>query len=81
VSINRRLKWQDYADFQESDCKLFYKYDQSELPYFFSPLDAILDATELDIGGQSCTTIPRDVRGLSDTERSESVVDKRSENS
>ena len=46
-----------------------------------SDLDAILDATELDIGGQSCTTNPRDVSGLSDNELSESMVDRRSENS
>ena len=44
-------------------------------------LDAILDATELDMGGRSFTTIPRDVSGLSDNERSESMVDRRSENS
>ena len=42
-------------------------------------LDAILDATELDIRGQSCTTISKDVSGLSDNERSESMVDRRSE--
>ena len=46
-----------------------------------SDLDAILDATELDIRGQSCTTIPKDVSGFSDNERSESVADRRSENS
>ena len=44
-------------------------------------LDAILDATELDMSGQSCTTTPKDVSGLSDNERSESMVDRRSENS
>jgi len=44
-------------------------------------LDAILDATELDIGGQSCTTTSKDVGELSDNERSESMVDRRSENS
>ena len=46
-----------------------------------SDLDAILDATELDIRGQSCTTNSKDVSGLSDNERSESMVDRRSENS
>ena len=44
-------------------------------------LDAILDATELDMSGQSCTTTSKDVGELSDNERSESVVDRRSENS
>lgn len=42
--------------------------------------DAILDATELDMSGQSCTTASKDVSGLSDNERSESLVDRRSEN-
>lgn len=46
-----------------------------------SDLDAILDATELDLGGQSCTTISKKASGLSDKERSESMVDGRSENS
>jgi len=46
-----------------------------------SDLDAILDATELDIRGHSCTTNSEDVSGLSDYERSESMVDRRSENS
>ena len=44
-------------------------------------LDAILDATELDMSGQSCTTTSKDVGELSDNERSESMVDRRSENS
>jgi hypothetical protein len=44
-------------------------------------LDAILDATELDMSGQSCTTTSKDAGELSDNERSESVVDRRSENS
>ncbi len=44
-------------------------------------LDTILDATYLNLGGQSCTTIPRDVSGFSDKEGIESRVDKRSENS
>ena len=45
-----------------------------------SDLDAILDATELDTRGQSCTTNSKDVSGLRDNERSESMVDRRSEN-
>jgi hypothetical protein len=49
--------------------------------YSGSNLDAILDATELDMGGQACTTTSKDVSELSDNERSESVVDRRSENS
>ena len=40
-----------------------------------SDLDAILDATELDMGGQSCLNIPKNVSGLSDIERSESEVE------
>ena len=46
-----------------------------------SDLDAILDATELDIREQSSTTNSKDVSGLSDNERSESMVDRGSENS
>ena len=49
--------------------------------YSGSYLDAILDATELDMGGQSCKAISKDVGGLSDNERSESVLDRTSENS
>lgn len=45
------------------------------------PLDAVLDATELDIGGQLCTTTPQYVIGLSHNAHSESMVDSRSENS
>ncbi len=44
-------------------------------------MDAILDAIELDIGELLWTPVPKDVSGLSDNERSESVVDRRSENS
>ena len=44
-------------------------------------MDAILDATELDIDEQPRTPIPKDVSGLSDNEPSESMVDRRSENS
>jgi len=33
------------------------------------------------MGGQLCTTNSEDVSGLSDNERSESMVDRRSENS
>ena len=44
-------------------------------------LDAILDTTELDMSGQSCTTTSKDVGEFSDNERSESMVDRRSENS
>ena len=58
----------------ETDSRHGYCYSG---PY----LDAILDATELDIRGQSCTTNPKDVSGLSDNERSESMVDRGSENS
>ena len=46
-----------------------------------SDLDAILGATKLDTGGQLCTTTPQYVSGLSDNRRSESMVDRRSENS
>ncbi len=50
--------------------------------YLTNPtLDAILGATVRDVGGQSCTTTSKDVSGLSDTERSELMVDRRSENS
>ena len=58
-----------YTDSSYSDC------------HSGSDLDAILDATELDMGGQSCTTTLKDVSGLSDNERSESMVDRRFENS
>ena len=58
----------------ETDSSHSYRYSG---PY----LDAILDATELDMSGQSCTTTSKDVGELSDNERSESVVDRRSENS
>ena len=46
-----------------------------------SYLDAILDVTELDIGRQLCTTSTQYVGGLSENERIESMVDRRSENS
>ena len=50
--------------------------------YFANPtLDAILGATVRHFGGQSCTTTSKDVSGLSDTERSELMIDRRSENS
>jgi hypothetical protein len=49
--------------------------------YSGSLLDAILDATKLDMGGSLCTTTSKDVGELSDNERSESVVDRRSEKS
>jgi hypothetical protein len=58
----------------ETDSSHSYRYSG---PY----LDAILDATELDMSGQSCTTTSKDVGELSDNERSESMVDRRSENS
>jgi hypothetical protein len=55
----------------------------SSLGYCYSGpyLDAIPDASELDMGGQSCTTTSKDVGESSDNEPSESVVDRRSENS
>ena len=58
----------------ETDSSHSYRYSG---PY----LDAILDATELDMSGQSCATTSKDVGELSDNERSESMVDRRSENS
>ena len=58
----------------ETDSSHSYRYSG---PY----LGAILDATELDMSGQSCTTTSKDVGELSDNERSESMVDRRSENS
>jgi hypothetical protein len=39
-------------------------------------LDAIKGAAELDMGGQSCTTIPNNVSGFSKNEPRESVVDR-----
>ena len=58
----------------ETDSSHSYRYSG---PY----LDAILDATELDMSGQSFRTTSKDVGKLSDNERSESMVDRRSENS
>ena len=58
----------------DTDSSHGYRYSG---PY----LDAILDATELDMSEQSCTTTSKDVVELSDNERSESMVDRRSENS
>ena len=46
-----------------------------------SDLDAILDATELDIGGQLCTSTRQYVSGMRDNVRSESMLDRRFENS
>jgi hypothetical protein len=53
------------------------------MSYFFLDwdLDAILDATDVEKGEQPWTPKYGDVGVLSDNERSESMVDRRSENS